>query len=429
MPASEGTVSESHMPARAEITGVPLPKFRLALLGRFELSGPDGPVDLPNKKLAALLAYLACTAPEPQSREKLATLLWGSHFETQARQNLRQALFRLRRALGEDALVGDGEEISLAPGVLDCDVARREALIREGSRASLAAAADLYKGRFLSDVNISEEAWADWVGGERQRLEGSALDTLVRLGEIELAAGYADKALETAHRALAINNLREDAHRLIVQALAAAGRKAEALKHYQDLVALLERELSTEPDAATKSLVAELGSTQPPSGSPAVREIAKPALPQPDRMEVLIVDDHALIRDALHTVLKQLKRETVIFEASSSRQAMHIVEEHPDLSLILLDINLPDRDGFSVLGELRERYATIGIIILSASDDQDQVKRAFSLGALGFIPKTTEREIMLNAIQLVLSGGIYIPSEILDCGETTSPRANKLHSK
>jgi DNA-binding NarL/FixJ family response regulator len=144
-------------------------------------------------------------------------------------------------------------------------------------------------------------------------------------------------------------------------------------------------------------------------------------------MKVLIVDDHALIREALHTVLKQLKRETVILEASNSRQAMRLVEEHPDLDLILLDINLPDRDGFSVLGELRERYATIAIIVLSAVDDQDTVKRAFKLGALGFIPKTTERDVMLSAIQLVLSGGIYIPSEILDGAETASPQpANKL---
>jgi DNA-binding SARP family transcriptional activator/ActR/RegA family two-component response regulator len=422
------------MHAKVEMKRVPLPKYRLALLGRFELSRTDGPVELPNKKLAALLAYLACTAPEPQSREKLATLLWGSHFETLARQNLRQALFRLRRVLGEDALIGDGEEISLAPGVVDCDVARREALIRDGSRASLAAAVDLYKGRFLSDVNISEEAWADWVGAERQRLEGSALDALVRLGEIELAAGHADKALETARCTLAINNLREDAHRLILQALAASGRKAEALKHYQDLVALLERELSTEPDAATNSLAAVLASTQPPSRSSAVGEIAKPALPQPveerrvrgeatgDSMKVLITDDHALIREALHAVLKQLKHETVIFEASNGRQAMRIVEEHPDLSVVLLDINLPDRDGFSVLGELRERFPTVAVIILSALDDQDQVKRAFSLGALGFIPKTTEREVILNAIRLVLSGGIYIPSEILDCEERAASR-------
>jgi two-component SAPR family response regulator len=315
--------------------------------------------------------------------------------------------------------------------VIDCDVTRLEALIREGSRASLAEAVDLYKEGLLADVVIAEKAWADWVAGERQRLEAMALDALVRFGEIELDLGHADKALETSRRGLAINDLREDAHRLMLRALAATGRKAEALKHYQDVVALLKRELNTEPDAATKSLVAELRSTQPPSRSPSAAEIAQPALPQPEqpsialsgghehvggegRIKVLIVDDHTLIREALRSVLKQLKRETVIFEASNSRQAMHIVEEHPDLGLVLLDINLPDRDGLSVLGELREHHATIAIIILSASDDQDQVKRAFSLGALGFIPKTTEREVMLNAIRLVLSGGIYIPSEILD---------------
>jgi TolB-like protein/DNA-binding SARP family transcriptional activator/Flp pilus assembly protein TadD len=268
----------------AVMQNVSVPKYRLTLLGRFELSGPDGPVDLPNKKLACLLAHLACTAPQPQSREKLATLLWGSHFETQAQQNLRQALYRLRQALGPDALIGDGGEISLALGVIDCDAARLEALIREGSRAALAEVADLYKERLLADVAVAEEAWADWVAGERQRLEGLALDAMVRLGGIELATGHADKALETAHRALAINNLREDAHRLIVQALAAAGRKAEALKHYQDLVALLKRELNTEPDAATRSLIAELRSKEPPGGPPAASEIAELAPPPPAPM-------------------------------------------------------------------------------------------------------------------------------------------------
>src|SRR5688572_2032599 len=129
---------------------VPPAKFRLSLLGRFELTGPDGPVDLPNKKLAGLLAYLACSAPVPQPREKLATLLWGSHFEAQARQNLRQALFRLRRTLGQDALIGDDEEISLSPGVIDCDAARFEVLIGEGSSTSLASAINLYKGILLA---------------------------------------------------------------------------------------------------------------------------------------------------------------------------------------------------------------------------------------------------------------------------------------
>src|SRR6516164_4788890 len=93
----------------------PSPRFSLSLLGRFELTGPDGVVDLPSKKLAGLLTYLACTEPRPQRRETLSALLWGSHFDAQAKQNLRQALSRLRRVLGQDALEGDGEVVTLNP--------------------------------------------------------------------------------------------------------------------------------------------------------------------------------------------------------------------------------------------------------------------------------------------------------------------------
>jgi DNA-binding SARP family transcriptional activator len=99
-------------------------RFRLSLLGRFELTGPGGGVDLPSRKLAALLAYLACTGPRPQPRERLSALLWGSHYDAQARQNLRQALSRLRKVLGQDALEGDGEVVSLNPAAILSDVCR-----------------------------------------------------------------------------------------------------------------------------------------------------------------------------------------------------------------------------------------------------------------------------------------------------------------
>jgi class 3 adenylate cyclase len=257
--------------------GVSFSGFGLSLLGRFELTGPDGVVDLPGKKLACLLAYLACTAPQPQSREKLSALLWGSHFDAQARQNLRQALFRLRKVLGQDALQGDGEFVSLSVEAVLCDVGQFEALVREGSRDALSAAADLYRGRFIDDISVGEEGWNDWLTGERERLQGLALGAMMRLGEQELAAGRAEHALKVGQRAIALNNMREDAHRLIVQALADAGRKAEALKHYQHVVALLRQELNTEPDAATRSLVAELRSEQPPRRPPAVSEFTRPA--------------------------------------------------------------------------------------------------------------------------------------------------------
>src|SRR5215471_17705020 len=141
-------------PARGRMDRDPSPRFSLSLLGRFELTGPGGVVDLPSKKLAALLAYLACTAPRPQRRETLSALLWGSHFDLQAKQNLRQALFRLRKVLGQDALEGDGEVVSLNPAAVLSDVGRFEALVREGSRDALRAAAELYRGSLLDDVAV-----------------------------------------------------------------------------------------------------------------------------------------------------------------------------------------------------------------------------------------------------------------------------------
>src|SRR5262245_38761557 len=112
---------------RAPTDGASSPKYGLSLLGGFELTGRAGVVDLASGKLAALLAYLACTAPRRQSREKLSTLLWGSHFDAQAKQNLRQALARLRRMLGPDALQSDGEVVWLSATAIECDVIRFEA--------------------------------------------------------------------------------------------------------------------------------------------------------------------------------------------------------------------------------------------------------------------------------------------------------------
>ena len=227
---------------------MPTPTFQISLLGRFELAGPDGAIDLTSKKLAGLLAFLACSAPGPHSRDKLMALLGGSHFEAQARQNLRQALTRLRRVLGEDTLISSGESVSLQPGVIACDVPRFEALLADGSRDALNEAIGFYRGRLLGDIEIPEEAWTEWLATERQRLEGLALDAMVKLGEQELEAANHQPALSAANRAIAVSGLREDAHRLVMRALAAGGRRADALKHYEDLAGLLKRELTVEPD-------------------------------------------------------------------------------------------------------------------------------------------------------------------------------------
>jgi DNA-binding NarL/FixJ family response regulator len=130
-------------------------------------------------------------------------------------------------------------------------------------------------------------------------------------------------------------------------------------------------------------------------------------------MKVLVVDDHVLVRDAMRSALKELKEIATVLEAADSRQTMLLAQEHADICLILLDLNLPDRDGFMVLAELRERYPTVSIVVLSAFHDRANVVRALDLGAAGFISKSAPREVILKALQLVLAGGMYIPPEIL----------------
>lgn len=132
-------------------------------------------------------------------------------------------------------------------------------------------------------------------------------------------------------------------------------------------------------------------------------------------MKILVVDDHVLVREALRGVLRELKGEAAeIVEASHAGEAMHQIEANPGVQLVLLDLGLPDRDGFELLSELGERHPTISVVVLSGDRDRASVIKALDLGALGFIPKASQRDVMLSALKLIFCGGIYIPPEILD---------------
>jgi DNA-binding NarL/FixJ family response regulator len=120
-----------------------------------------------------------------------------------------------------------------------------------------------------------------------------------------------------------------------------------------------------------------------------------------------------LIREALRGVLKELRPDAVVLEASNGGQGMQLMTDQADINLVLLDLNLPDRDGFAMLAELRERYLATSVVVLSGQQDRGSVVKALDLGALGFIPKSAQREVMLAALELVFAGGIYIPPEIL----------------
>jgi DNA-binding SARP family transcriptional activator/class 3 adenylate cyclase len=283
------------------MTSMHVPKFTLEVLGGFRLYRSGAPVELPTRKLACLLTYLACVAPQPQSRERLADLLWGANNDARARYNLRQALSRLRQLLGPDAIMNVGETVLLARDVVACDAVSFDALLRENTETSIPAAIELYAGAFLEDVAVSEMAWNDWLLRERDRLRERAIGAIVAHGERALAAGDAESAMRCGRRAIAFDNLREDAHRLVLKGLSAAGRNSEALRHYQDLAAFLKAELNAAPDEETSLLAAALGQGRASAGSSASGRIGRlPALrPGALPQGTLHDQDGALVAEAV----------------------------------------------------------------------------------------------------------------------------------
>lgn len=130
-------------------------------------------------------------------------------------------------------------------------------------------------------------------------------------------------------------------------------------------------------------------------------------------VKILVVDDHPLILEALHHVLKQLDAQVEVLDAQSADQAHALLAAHPDADLLLLDLGLPGTDGLDFLARLRTESPSIPVVVLSASDARDNVMRAIDLGAMGFIPKSSSNQVMLGALRLVLSGGVYLPPAAL----------------
>ena len=132
-------------------------------------------------------------------------------------------------------------------------------------------------------------------------------------------------------------------------------------------------------------------------------------------MKLLIVDDHHLIREGLKPVLRRLGdgEQAQVLEASGFEDALALADANPDLDLVVLDFHLPGVEGFAALNDLQERHPGLPIVVMSGADDPAVMREAIDHGALGFIPKSSGSEVILNALRLVLSGGTYLPREIM----------------
>ena len=233
--------------------------FSLLLLGSFSSEPLVASIDRLPAKSKAILAYLASNPGAPVTRDRLADLCWSRSGPEQARQSLRQSLLSLRTALAEvpDATLHSQGEMVQLDGVVT-DIQRLGTITQSAALNDLSAAANLYRGAFLDDLPEIGPPFEEWRLAERTKWHEIACRTLLQLGETHLAAKRQADAIATAQRAVALDPLREDLHRLLIKALAAAGRRAEALREYDELSDLLRRELKVAPDAETRQLVEAL---------------------------------------------------------------------------------------------------------------------------------------------------------------------------
>ena len=140
-------------------------------------------------------------------------------------------------------------------------------------------------------------------------------------------------------------------------------------------------------------------------------------------MKALVVDDHALVRDALARVLTGLVPDATVLEAGEPETAFQMIERTPDLELVLLDLSLPGMHGMTVLQSLRAKHPAIPVVVVSATPDRESVEEVLEAGAMGFIPKSSSNEVMKNALGLVLAGGVYVPPELIGRGSPALPIA------
>jgi DNA-binding SARP family transcriptional activator len=221
--------------------------FTLRLLGGVSLDSPEGrltgPVHQPRR--LAVLAMLAACGDQGCSRDRLVGYLWPENEKERARHNLANAVYVLRTALGEGAVLTSGEYLRLSPELVEADVVAFERALEGGH---LEEAAGFYGGSFLEGFYLSEAPeFERWVESERKRLFDACARALDKLAEDAEAARDHRRAVDWWKRAILHDPYNSRLVLRVMQALAEAGDPGNAIQHANEHAQLLREELEAEP--------------------------------------------------------------------------------------------------------------------------------------------------------------------------------------
>jgi len=236
--------------------------MQLQTLGRVRLHG-DRPEEVSGQgstqpKRLALLAYLSLNSVSgPVRRDVLLAMFWPDMSEEEARKALRQALYYLRRVVGDDVLVGAAEDLSVRHDRLRCDAVEfaRHVAVGEPEQALL-----LYEGDFLAGFHVPDASaeLEEWVERTRARLRRQAASAAWAAAEASESLGKPEQALAFGRRSCELEPDQESGWRRLMSLQDRLGDRASAIRTYDELAARLRREFDADPSPETASLVAQL---------------------------------------------------------------------------------------------------------------------------------------------------------------------------
>jgi len=127
--------------------------------------------------------------------------------------------------------------------------------------------------------------------------------------------------------------------------------------------------------------------------------------------KLIVADDHPLFRNALVNAISNTFVTKATIETDSFDSTVQALEQNPDTDLLLLDLHMPGNCGFLGLIQLRKSFPTLPIVVISASEDTDVIKRVMSFGASGFVPKSAHPVEIGRALHAVMDGDVWLPEK------------------